>query len=60
MFRLRKVKKDFGRQSLLFRGPILWNSLNNETRDADNVSLKKCGLDRLCFIKGTCVNLNKN
>ena len=53
MFGLRKVKTDFGRQSLLFRGPILWNSLNNETRDVDNVALKKCDLDRVCFIKGT-------
>ena len=50
MFRLRMVKMDFGRQSLLFRGPILWNGFKRETRDADDVNkfklaLKKCDLD---------------
>ena len=65
VFRLRMVKMDFGRQSLLFRGPILWNSFKRETRDADDVNkfklaLKKCDFDVTSFRKGTCVNLNKN
>ena len=38
VFRLRMVKLDFGRQSLLFREPILWNSLKRETRDTDDVN----------------------
>ena len=67
VFRLRRVKMHFGRQSLLLRGPTLWNSVNNETRHVDNVlvnkfklALKKCGLDEISLIKGTYVNLNKN
>ena len=64
MFILRTAKTEFGRQSLLFRGPILWNSLNNETRDMDNVNkfmlaLKKCDLYQKSFMKGTSVNLKK-
>ena len=38
VFRLRMEKMDFGRQSLLFRGPILCNSLKRETRDTDDVN----------------------
>ena len=41
MFRFRREKTEFGRQSLLFRGPILWNRLNNETRGIDYVNIFK-------------------
>ena len=60
------MKKDLGGQSLLFSRPILWNSLNNKTGNILDIvhkfklALKKCDLDQARFIKGTCVNLNKN
>ena len=65
VMRMRKLNTEFGRQSLFFRGPILWNDLNNETRIQDEVArfkvaLKKCNLEQISSMKGTCVILNKN
>ena len=51
---------EIGRQSLFFRRPILWNGLNHETKIQDDVALKKCNLEQISFMKGTCVNLNTN
>ena len=63
--RMRKVNTEFGRQSLFFRGPILWNGFNNETRIQNEVTrfkvaLKKCNLEQISLMKGTCVILNNN
>lgn len=56
---------EIGRQSLFFRRPILWDGLNRETKIQDDVArfkvaLKKCNLEQISFMKGTCVNLNTN
>ena len=50
---------------MLFRGPILWKSLNNQTWDWDNVNkfmlaFKKLDLDQVGFLRRSCVYLNKN
>jgi len=65
VMRVRRLNTEFGRQSLFFRGPILWNGINNEAKIQDDVArfkvaLKKCNLEQISFMKGTCVNLNKN
>ena len=59
------MNNEFGRQSLFFRGPILWNGFNNETRIQNEVTrfkvaLKKCNLEQISFMKGTCLILKKN
>ena len=65
VMRMRKVFTEFGRQSLFFRGPILWNGFNNEKRIQDEVArfkvtLEKCNLEQISLMKGTGVILNKN
>ena len=65
VMRMRKVFTEFGRQSLFFRGPILWNGLNNETRIQDEVArfkvaLEKCNQEQISLMRETCVILNKN
>ena len=65
VIRVRRVNTEIGRQSLFFRRPILCNDLNNETKVQDDVvgfkvALKKCNLEQISFMKGTCVNLNPN
>ena len=49
---VRRAYIKIGRQSLFFRGPILWDGLNNETRTQDDVArfkvafrVKKCNLE---------------
>lgn len=59
------MNTEIGRQSLFFRRPILCNGLINETKVQDDVAgfkvaLKKCNLEQISFMKGTCVNLNTN
>lgn len=66
--RVRRVNTEIGRlQSLFFRTPILWDGLYNETRTQDDVArvkvafhVKKCNLEQISFMKGTCVDLNIN
>ena len=63
--RVRRVYIEIGRQSLFFRRPILCNGRNNETKIQDDVArfkvaLKKCNLEQISFMNGTCVNVNKN
>ena len=63
---LNKINLIFKLRSLFtISGPILWNGLNNETRIQDDVArfkvtLTKCNLEQSSYMKGTCVNLNKN
>ena len=60
---MRRMNTEFGRQSLIFRGPVVWNGLNNNTRNPVNKdlfksTLKQCKeIDQISFQKGTCVNL---
>ena len=63
---MRRINTKFGRQSLIFRGPVFWNGLNSNTRNLVNKdqfknALKKYrDIDQISFTKGTCINLNKN
>ena len=60
------MNTEFGRQSLIFGGPFVWNGLNNNTtnlvnKDRFKSALKQCkDIDQISFQKGTRVNLNKN
>jgi hypothetical protein len=38
------MNTDFGRNSLNFRGPIVWNSLDKKTHDVDNIEHFKIAL----------------
>ena len=64
--RMRQMNTEFGKQSLIFRGPVVWNSLNENIRKPVNINqfkaaIKKCkAMDDVSFIKGTCTNKNKN
>ena len=64
--RMRRMNTEFGKQSLIFRGPVVWNSLNENIRKPVNINqfkaaIKKCkAMDDVSFIKGTCTNKNKN
>ena len=60
------MNTEFGRQSLIFGGLVVWNGLNNNTTNLVNKDRFKSALkqrkeiDQISFQKGTCVNLNKN
>lgn len=66
LLRMRRMNTEFGKQSLIFRGPVVWNSLNENIRKPVNINqfkaaIKKCkAMDDVSFIKGTCTNKNKN
>ena len=54
---------DLGRDSFLFRGPVVWNCLDQTSRECDRV-LKTVSnikpLQKVSFIKGICMNNNKD
>ena len=64
--RMRRMNTEFGRQSLIFRGLVVWNGLNSNTtnlvnKDRFKSALKQCKeIDQISFQKGTSVNLNEN
>ena len=64
--KMRQMNTEFGKQSLIFRGPVVWNSLSENIRKPVNINqfkaaIKKCkAMDDVSFIKGTCTNKNKN
>ena len=58
-----------GRDSLLFRGPVVWNCLDKTARECENIGTfkrvlktptNKAALAKIPFIKGTCMNYNKD
>ena len=60
---------ELGRDSLLFRGPVVWNCLDKNARKSENIdtfkrvlksSSNKTALEKVSFIKGTCMNYNKD
>lgn len=59
LLRMRRMNTEFGRQSIIFRGPVIWNGLNSKIRNLVNKdqfknALKKCkGVDQISFTKGT-------
>ena len=64
---LERVKSETERNTLKYRGSILWNTLNSDLKSADNLlsfrkSLtKNCKIiEKISFSKGTTVNMNKD
>ena len=60
---------ELGRDSLLFRGPVVWNCLDKNARKCENIDTfkrvlktptNKAALEKVSFIKGTCMNYNKD
>ena len=60
---------ELGRDSLLFRGPFVWNCLNKTPRECENIDEFKSvlktssnitALQKMSFSKGTCMNNNKD
>ena len=59
---------ELGRDSLLFRGPVVWNCLDKNARKCENIetfkrvlktATNKAALEKVSFVKGTCTNYNK-
>ena len=64
---MNKTITDFGRQSIFFSGPVVWNCLDRNARSSENINIFKYILKRsskqinsISFAKGTCNNRNKN
>jgi hypothetical protein len=64
---MNKTNTEFGRQSLYFRGPVVWNNLDRNIRNSESLSTFKSALKKrskliksITFAKGTCNNHNKN
>lgn len=59
---------ELGRGSLLFRDPVVWNCLDKNARECENIdtfkrvlktSTNKAALEKVSF-KGTCMNYSKD
>ena len=64
---MNKTITEFGRQSLFFRGPVVWNNLDRNARNSERIDTFKSILKKnskviqsISFVKGTCNNRNKN
>ena len=60
---------ELGRDNLLFRDPVVWNYLHKNARECENIdtfkrvlktSTDKAALEKVSFVKGTCMNYNKD
>ena len=58
---------ELGRNSLAFRGAVVWNVLDESLRNSQNINIFKktlkkniFKLNRITFAKGTCFNTNKD
>ena len=64
---IERLKSETERNTLKYRGSILWNMLNSDLKSADNLLKFKKSLTKNCkiiekisFSKGTTVNVNKD
>ena len=64
---IERLKSETERNTLKYRGSILWNMLNSDLKNADNLLKFKKSLTKNCkiieqisFSKGTTVNVNKD
>ena len=64
---VKRMNTERGRNSVTYRGPIVWNALSNSLREEDKlVSFKKKlktnlkTLEQISFRKGTVFSNNKN
>ena len=64
---VKRMNTERGRNSVTYRGPIVWNALSNSLREEDKlVSFKKNlktnlkTLEQISFRKGTVFSNNKN
>ena len=60
---------ELGRDSLLSTGPVVWNRLDKNARECENIdtfqrvlktSTNKAALEKVSFVKGTCMNYSKD
>ena len=65
---VKRLRSEFERNTLSFRGPVLWNALPDTVKDAKNIKIFKYDLKHKAqtelktttFIKGTTVTRNKD
>ena len=66
-FEIKRMRTELGRQSLQFRGPMIWNSLNKELKQEPNRETFKRQLrsdmkilNKRSFGKETTLNTNRD
>ena len=66
LIEMNTTTSEFGRQSLFLRGPVTWNILDRDIRNAENINYLKSALKKksrlmetISYIKGQCNNLNR-
>ena len=67
LLEIKRVKSETGRNSFLFRAPIVWNSLDSRSRFSEELDVFKAELKRnkkqlkkVSFSRGTITNSNKD
>ena len=67
MVEVLRPRTELGRNSLAFRGAVMWNVLDESLRNSQNINIFKTTLkknifklNRITFAKGTCFNTNKD
>ena len=62
-----RYKKEIGRNSLKYRGGVLWNSIDNKLKNQENITTFKNNIklfknrtNQYSFEKEACLNDNKN
>ena len=67
LLEIKRVKSETGRNSFLFRAPIVWNSLDSKSRFSEELDVFKAELKRnkkqlkkVSFSRGTITNSNKD
>ena len=67
LLEIKRVKSETGRNSFLFRAPIVWNSLDSRSRSSEELDVFKAELKRnkiqlkkVSFSRGTITNSNKD
>ena len=64
MMEIPRPRTEIGRNSVTYRGPLIWNLLTTETRacktkDTFKTKLKECKLDMISFQKEAAIGANK-
>ena len=59
-----RPRTEIGRNSVKYRGPLIWNLLTTETRacktkDTFKTKLKECKLDKISFQREAAIGTNK-
>ena len=63
---LPRKRTEIGKRSLAFRGPLIWNAIDNKSKDQGyevfkrNIGNKKDTIDRINFRTGTVADFNED